>query len=108
MNAAHAPDGLAGLAHRLIAGLGDPDLTPILASWPPDAVSAPDSLAAASLPVLAWLPQIARAIDGPTAPLVISLARLANTLAWRQTYTEAQLGADFMRNYGYTEIIGLD
>jgi Dimethlysulfonioproprionate lyase len=110
MNADLATDDLVGLAHRLLAGLGDPELSPILAAWPAHGVGAVASLTAqpkACLPVLAWLPQLARAADGPTAPLVTSLARLADTLTWHQTYTEAQLGADFMQNYGYTEIIGL-
>ena len=39
--------------------------------------------------------------------LVAALNRAAALLAWRQTYTRAQVGAAFLDNYGWTELIGL-
>jgi hypothetical protein len=111
LNADPTPDDLVDLAHTLIATLGGAGLAPFLASWPPRATTparSPGTALIPALPVLAWLPQMARNTVGPTGPAVAALARLAGTLPWQQTYTEAQLGADFIRNYGYTEIIGLN
>jgi hypothetical protein len=127
LNAESTPNDLVGFAYRLIAALGDPGLAVFLEMWPPARSIAPvtpvtpapmtagadspahDYQAAVEpdLPVLAWLPQVARGAEGPIEPVVSTLAHLAGTLSWRQTYTEAQMGADFTRNYGYTEIIGL-
>jgi hypothetical protein len=113
LNAESTLDDLVGLAQRLIVALGDPGLTEFLAAWPLAGGTASPAVrhqtaVVTALPVLAWLPQLARGTEGPTGPVVCALAHLAGTLAWRQTYTEAQLGADFTRNYGYTEIIGLN
>jgi hypothetical protein len=134
LNADPTPDDVVGSARRLIAALGGPALSPFLAAWPSTPVgSRAHPGTAAPLPVLEWLPSMARAAScvagaaeaaeaaeavGATAEvaagvravatMVTTLARVADTLAWHQTYTEAQLGAEFLQNYGYTEIVGLN
>jgi hypothetical protein len=41
-----------------------------------------------------------------TRALVETIAALAGELDWRQTYTEADFGARFLDNYGFSEWIG--
>ncbi len=40
------------------------------------------------------------------AALTAALCRAAPSLTWRQTYTIDDLGAEFLRNYAYTEVVG--
>jgi hypothetical protein len=40
------------------------------------------------------------------APVLEAIAAAAPTLAWRQTYTERDVGSDFLANYAWTEILG--
>jgi len=59
-----------------------------------------------TLPVLRCLRVIGAAL--PLAPgLIRVLLESASRLAWRQTYTAQELGADFLDNYGWTEVLGL-
>jgi mannose-6-phosphate isomerase-like protein (cupin superfamily) len=37
---------------------------------------------------------------------VNDIGRAAPTMAWRRTYTEADVGAAFLQNYGWSEIVG--
>ena len=122
MAAFHTPPVLAAVAHDLLRSLNDPRLGPFLAGWPAesditrevsnrvdvpkaaDANAAPD--AAPTLPVLRWLPLIARRAHGFAAPLVQALFAAAPALVWRQTYSRAELGDVFLRGYAYTEIVG--
>lgn len=38
--------------------------------------------------------------------MTLLIAR-ADTLSWRQTYTDAHIYSDFLQRYGWTELIGL-
>jgi quercetin dioxygenase-like cupin family protein len=60
----------------------------------------------AALPVLRWLAQAKT--DAPTfsRELVTDIASAARAMSWQQTYTSAQVGADFLQNYGWSEIVG--
>ena len=65
-----------------------------------------DGRAQPLLPVLDWLTVIAAGHHDFAGPLIEALCRAAPSLTWRQTYTLADIDADFLSNYGYTEIIG--
>lgn len=58
------------------------------------------------LPVARWLSVAARGTSAPANSLLALLAAVADSLAWRQTYTAKDLGATFMDNYGWTELVG--
>jgi hypothetical protein len=82
-----------------------PALAPFLANWPPGFVQR----AAASrvaLPVLRWLPQMTDDSGAFARDLVAAVSHAAPSLEWRQTYTAAELGAAFLDNYGWSEILG--
>ncbi|MCC2113574.1 MAG: cupin domain-containing protein [Hyphomicrobiales bacterium] len=81
--------------------------TPALAEfapWPSDAafVDRPANLLPASGSVAAW-----KNGDTPqTAALHDAVCAVALVADWRQTYTEAEVGAHFLANYGYFELVG--
>jgi hypothetical protein len=105
-----AAQPLEELARDLLFALDHPALRPFRADWPSSRAdraaptAAPQS--AAPLPVLDYLPAIAAARHDFAAALIQALCRAAPALRWRQTYSTAQIDAAFLRNYGYTEIIG--
>jgi len=61
----------------------------------------------ASLPVLRWLPQIKVNAPPSSATLVGQLSKLSTVSTWHQTYKQPAVGAAFLDNYGYTELLGL-
>jgi quercetin dioxygenase-like cupin family protein len=80
-----------------------PEAAPFLADWPQGSerrVCTPTWLN-----VCDWL----ECMDPPamTAGLVAALVASAPKLQWRQTYTAADFGEDFLKRYGWTEFIGL-
>ncbi len=99
---------LVVLTQRLIFSLSADALQPFLNAWPmqSQSVSAPPPKPGSSLPVLSWLPRMATGV-GSFADLACCLSRAAASLDWRQSYTEAQVGTQFLRNYGFAEIVGL-
>lgn len=121
----HAIKPLDELAQELLFALDHPALRRFRAAWPaaPAARATPSSMAGAvpppsdarvtpaALPVLDWLPGIAAGRHDFAAPLIGAVCRAAPALGWRQSYSQAQvdakqIDAGFLRNYGYTEIIG--
>jgi hypothetical protein len=123
--------GLALKARRLLGSFDEPSLAPFLADWPgrerprrerPDHAppEPPDSPAPASglrvpdvgsdsrLPVLRCLTDFAADESGFGAPLVADLCRNHHLLSWRQTYAAGDVGAAFLENYAYTEIVGMN
>ncbi|MEA3151098.1 MAG: histidine ammonia-lyase [Gammaproteobacteria bacterium] len=108
MKAAASRQDLVSRTGNLIFALENPSLEPFLASWPAAGPTEPALLdvIASTLPVLRWLPSIAHDRQDLGAPVIDALCQLAPSLAWRQTYTADELGPAFMRDYGYTEIIG--
>ena len=93
-----------------------PALARFLADWPapsqrrpsrPDVPQCPGSREppAPPLPVLRWLPRIAADADGFGADFVQSLCGAVGSLDWQQTYTTADVGERFLRNYGWAELL---
>jgi hypothetical protein len=92
-------------ARRLVCSMSLPALTPFLTDWPEPTTAARESVGS-SLPVLRWLPTIARDDGRFATALVSDLCRAAGSLEWRQTYTSREIDAAFLNNYGWTELIG--
>jgi len=119
---ASASPPLPALTRELLLSLEHAALRPSLTRWPsmsPMLVptvptpptpamsgSANAATAANALAVLRWLPVIAAARHEFAGPLIDALCRAAPSLPWRQTYSRDEIGAEFLRNYGYTEIVG--
>jgi hypothetical protein len=115
MNASGSHCNLIALTQRLLESLMAPPLAPYLADWPDS--SASHGLAqpgraqrgegmSGTLPVLRWLPRLGVDAHGFGADLVSAVCRAATVLTWRQTYTTNEVGAEFLRNYGWAEIFG--
>lgn len=108
-----ALNGLALKARRLLRSLDAPALAPFLADWPGhdwpghDRPHLSDSPVPSNLPVLRWLPDFAVDESGFGASLVADLCRNHHSLTWRQTYAAGVVGAAFLRNYGYAELVGM-
>jgi hypothetical protein len=117
-NSSMVPNGtlenLARHTHDLLRSLSVPTLAPFLADWPDHADSragAPSpegskAMPPAVLPVLHWMTDIAGDECSFGVSVVADLCRNATSLAWRQTYTTAEVTDEFLRNYGWTEILG--
>ena len=108
-----AAQALAARARDLLRSLGAPAIAPFLADWPDPPDPANPGHAGASAPpaspalaVLGWVPVVARDPRCFCPSLVAELCRHAPSLAWRQTYSAGDIGAAFLRNYGWTEILG--
>lgn len=97
-------DALLAQTGRLLRSLAAPELAPILAAWPPAAQ--PRAVEPCALPVLRWLTEAAADAPGFSEAVVRSLSRAAPSLAWHQTYAMGDVGADFLENYGWSELIG--
>ena len=108
--------GLALKARRLLHSLDEPALAPFLADWPelsgsPAVASGsrfPGVASDSRLPVLRCLSDFAADESGFGASLVADLCRNHHFLIWRPTYAAGEVGDAFLRNYGYTEIVGLN
>jgi hypothetical protein len=106
--------GLALQTRDLLRSLGTPVLAPFLAAWPDSHHPGPlahrkdgwVATSAVKLPVLGWMADVAGDEDIFGASIVADLCRHAQSLTWRQTYTARDTGEEFMRNYGYAEILG--
>ena len=95
---------IAARIRKLLESLQEPALAPFLADWP--STSRPRTITASQLPVLRWLPEIARDAAPFGFELVSAMYRAAPSLAWRQTYTAKDLDRAFLDNYGWSEILG--
>lgn len=95
---------LAERINTLLQSLQQPALAPFLADWP-RAYQA-RAVAAADLPVLRWLPQIGGDRAVYASGLVAAVCRAAPSMAWRQSYSAEDLDGAFLRNYGWSEILG--
>jgi hypothetical protein len=96
-------DLVAQIRH-LLQSLAAPALDRFLAAWP-DTAKVRMALPS-QLPVLRWLSDALA--DAPLcgAVLIAALASAAPLLAWRQSYTAQEVGADFLNSYGWSELIG--
>jgi hypothetical protein len=91
--------------HALLESLRAPRLDPFLAEWPTEAPSR--RVTPRSLPVLRY-ESVFESTTPPWARSVTEeLLRLAPSLQWGQSYPASEVGAQFLENYGWTEIAGL-
>jgi hypothetical protein len=56
------------------------------------------------LAVLRWLPQLAVDAGRFGADFIETLGAAAGSLDWRQTYSVAEVGGEFLRNYAWAEL----
>jgi Dimethlysulfonioproprionate lyase len=98
-----AAENLARAVVRHLAEL--PEAAKFLAEFPPLTATRPTS--PRSLPVCARLPDLAALAAPSTLALVLELVACASGLEWRQTYGVADFGVEFLKSYGWTELIGL-
>ena len=96
---------LITLTRSLLGSLQSTALGAFLADWPVGKDRR--AVVPSSLPVLRWLPDVKADAPAFSTTLVRELCRVAPTLAWRQTYKVTDVGATFLENYGWTEIVGL-
>jgi hypothetical protein len=104
MDAQQAERDLIAATRDLLGSIVAPALAPFLAEWP--GVPGRRAVVASALPVLRWLPDAAGEAPHFSAALAAALCRAAPSLAWCQTYTAKDLGADFLENYGWSELVG--
>jgi quercetin dioxygenase-like cupin family protein len=105
-------DVLVEQAHSLLTalraaetGLPSPALAQFLSEWP--ASSERRSVEASSIPALRWLPEVHTGAEAFSAPFVDAVVAASASLAWRRSYTSTNIGAAFLDNYGWTELVGL-
>lgn len=97
----------AGL-DRLIAATGNlVRATPTLR----DFVAWPDAprrsrLAPLAIPAIPLIKAMAAPASPRTAPVVAAVKAAAGIANWQQTYTEAEVGRDFLNRYGWFELLG--
>ena len=60
-----------------------------------------------SLPAVRHLPQCLVSAPQAMRPVVEALQAAAPVLAWRQTYSAAQMSPQFLDQYGWSELVGL-
>jgi dimethlysulfoniopropionate lyase len=91
-------------ARRLLGSLYAPRLAPFLALWP--AAPSRHRAAPAEVPVMRHL---SAARDGApvfSAAFVSAFVEAAPTLEWCRSFTPEEVGAPFMDNYGWTDLLG--
>jgi hypothetical protein len=100
---------LPALARALLERLHAPALARFLADWPPDPplpLRARDARSKSpALPVLRFLPMMSTDSTGFARRFVEALCHAAPWLIWRQSYSEREIGAAFLQNYGWSEIL---
>ncbi|PZQ95274.1 MAG: hypothetical protein DI533_19590 [Cereibacter sphaeroides] len=72
--------------------------------WP-DAPAFPGvpALGVPAIPLITGLQAVAAA---QTAPIVEAIKAVASQAYWQQTYSEAEVGRDFLNRYGWFELVG--
>ncbi len=118
MRSSDDADGdLALQVRELLGSLGAPALAPFLADWPErtarqtrrgSGAEAAPGRASAALPVLRCIRDVEDAADIFGPAVTRTFCRQAPALHWRQTYGAGEAAAGFLRNYGYTELLGPD
>ncbi len=72
--------------------------------WPEDLT--PTKLGPAPCAAAATVTNAAMPGTRATSPVIRALRRAAPNLHWKQTYSEAEVGARFLATYGYVELFG--
>jgi hypothetical protein len=91
------------LTRGVLTTISRPELAFALDQWPHEPARHIES---AVLPVLRWLPELARTAPAFSSQLVAALARDGSALAWRQSYQVPQVSENFLENYGWSELVG--
>ncbi|MFT5975889.1 MAG: hypothetical protein ACI9YO_002068 [Gammaproteobacteria bacterium] len=65
-------------------------------------------LASKSLPVLSYLPQMAKQSPDENRLFIDHLLNIKSSLHFNQTYTAADFGDDFLQQYGWIKFLGPD
>jgi hypothetical protein len=95
--------------HTLLASTRAPALAPFLAEWPAANAALPNKLRPvepSTIPVLRYLPDLNSHAPAFGDHLVHDIVLAAPFMAWRRTYTEPDVSAAFLQNYGWSEIVG--
>ena len=87
-------------ATRLVAAT--PELMGF-AGWPH---AQPAPLAPSPIPAARLVADWAEAGSDPQAALHAAIRAIAPLVRWQQTYTEAEVGRDFLNRYGWFELVG--
>lgn len=95
---------LVDLAHQALGALRSPALAAFLADWPP--VIERREVTAMTLPVLRWLPDLAAGAGLHERALLAAIVEKAGELAWQRSYSQPAVSAEFLDNYGWSEILG--
>lgn len=99
-------DTLIGGVRRLLGRLDAPEVAPfraLLSDWGAERIDLPP----APLPVLAYLDAMRERTTPETAEVTNALVDLKDRLNWRVTYSaDDVMGAEFLKKYGWTELIG--
>ena len=96
---------LTAAVHRFLVDMDDDGLKSYLTDWP----SPKDAFRAippCDLPVLAYMPAAIKTACKRTEDIVSMLAEIVDQIAWGQTYSAEDFGAEFLKKYGWTEFIG--
>jgi hypothetical protein len=96
---------------RLLDSLHEPVLAAFLGEWPASREVGSREVrarAAADFPVLRWLDSVCRDSAVFGADLIAAVCRAAPFLAWRQTYTEEDIGRAFLDNYAWCAIVSTE
>lgn len=93
-----------------LVGLHTPEPARFLDEWPrwAGAAARPARHRGRRLAVLRHLAETIARTRALDPRLAAALARATPVLTWRQTYSKAQVGARFLDNYAWTELLGPD
>ena len=91
--------------HAPLKSLQAPRLDPFLAEWPGEAPSR--RVMPRSLPVLKYASVLKSQTPHWARSVTEELFRLGPSLHWGQSYPASAVGAQFLENYGWTEVAGL-
>lgn len=82
-------------------------ITPALADFAPDLPPSPPAqpLAPRDLPATAKLPALTRLASPATQAVTDALIAAGPVLRWEQSYTEAQVGRDYLDRYGWVHVL---
>ena len=91
--------------HAFLISLKARELAPFMSDWP--RTTRRRATLPGSVSVVRWLPQIEANAPACCATLIGELLRVTPLLSWHQTYKQPAVGAQFLDNYGYTELAGV-
>ena len=80
-----------------------PDLA-AFGAWPDDLT--PTGLQPAPIPATDLVRDFAEDVGEPARDLVAAIKATAHLAQWKLTYTEEEVGADFLNRFGYYELFG--